>query len=261
DYARAGRRAASPVRRAVRGCGRSVRRNRNVYGAARVDTPARSSRISGSALRPDFSRARRRGRNGGRVEEERLKSILASLLFAAGEPVSVARLAAVFDDVPRATVQKALAEMASTYVVENRGIVIDEVAGGFQLRTPKEHALYVRKLLAARPPRLSRPMMETLAIIAYRQPITRPEIEQLRGVDSGAVLETLTERRLVKIAGRKEAPGRPIMYATTAEFLQTFGLKDLEALPDLSELREVEQQIESAEQQRMAEQSEASVPE
>ena len=104
-------------------------------------------------------------------------------------------------------------------------------------------------------------MMETLAIIAYRQPITRPEIEQLRGVDSGAVLETLTERRLVKIAGRKEAPGRPMMYATTAEFLQTFGLKDLEACPDLSELREVEQQIESAEQERMAEQGEEGVPE
>ena len=143
------------------------------------------------------------------MEEERLKSILASLLFAAGEPVSIARLAAVFDDVPRATVQKALAEMASQYAAENRGIVIDEVAGGYQMRTPKDHAGYVRKLLAARPPRLSRPLMETVAIIAYRQPITRPEIEQLRGVDTGGVLETLLEKRLVKIAGRKEAPGSP----------------------------------------------------
>src|SRR5208283_2782468 len=246
DYARAGRRAASPVRRAVRGCGRSVRRNRNLHGAARVDTPARSSRISGSALRPDFSRARRRGRNGGRVEEERLKSILASLLFAAGEPVSVARLAAVFDDVPRATVQKALAEMASTYVAENRGIVIDEVAGGYQMRTPKDHAGYVRKLLAARPPRLSRPLMETVPIIAYRQPITRPEIEQLRGVDTGGVLETLLERRLVRIAGRKDAPGRPMVYETTDEFLELFGLKDLEGLPDLSEFREIERAVEQA---------------
>ena len=162
------------------------------------------------------------------MEEERLKSILASLLFAAGEPVSIARLTAVFDDVPRATVQKALAEMASQYAAENRGIVIDEVAGGYQMRTPKDHAGYVRKLLAARPPRLSRPLMETVAIIAYRQPITRPEIEQLRGVDTGGVLETLLEKRLVKIAGRKEAPGRPIIYETTAEFLELFGLKDLE---------------------------------
>jgi segregation and condensation protein B len=180
------------------------------------------------------------------VEEERLKSILASLLFAAGEPVSIARLAAVFDDVPRATVQKALAEMASQYATENRGIVIEEVAGGYQMRTPKHHADYVRKLLAARPPRLSRPLMETVAIIAYRQPITRPEIEQLRGVDSGGVLETLLEKRLVRIAGRKEAPGRPIIYETTQEFLELFGLKDLEGLPDLSEFREIERAVEQA---------------
>jgi len=180
------------------------------------------------------------------VEEERLKSILASLLFAAGEPVSIARLAAVFDDMPRATVQKALAEMCSQYAAENRGIVIDEVAGGYQMRTPKDHAGYVRKLLAARPPRLSRPLMETVAIIAYRQPITRPEIEQLRGVDTGGVLETLLEKRLVKIAGRKEAPGRPITYETTPEFLELFGLKDLEGLPDLSEFREIERSVQQA---------------
>jgi len=180
------------------------------------------------------------------VEEERLKSILASLLFAAGEPVSIARLAAVFDDMPRATVQKALAEMASQYAAENRGIVIDEVAGGYQMRTPKDHAGYVRKLLAARPPRLSRPLIETVAIIAYRQPITRPEIEQLRGVDTGGVLETLLEKRLVKIAGRKEAPGRPMVYETTPEFLELFGLKDLESLPDLSEFREIERAVEQA---------------
>jgi segregation and condensation protein B len=187
------------------------------------------------------------------VDEERLRAVLESLLFASGEPVSLARLAAVLEPVPKDAIRKALSELKAGFYREGRGVMLDEVAGGYQLRTPKEHALYVRKLLAARPPRLSRPMMETLAIIAYRQPITRPEIEQLRGVDSGAVLETLTERRFVKIAGRKEAPGRPLMYATTAEFLQTFGLKDLDSLPDLGELREVEQRIESAEQQRLAE--------
>lgn len=180
------------------------------------------------------------------MDEARLKSILESLLFAAGEPVSIARLAAVFDDVPRAALQKTLTTMAAAYAAENRGIVIEEVAGGYQLRTPKEHAAYVRKLLAARPPRLSRPLMETAAIIAYRQPITRPEIEQLRGVDCGGVLETLLEKRLVKIAGRKDAPGRPIIYETTDEFLELFGLKDLEALPDLSEFREIERAVEEA---------------
>jgi len=136
--------------------------------------------------------------------------------------------------------------MAAEYSAENRGIVIDEVAGGYQMRTPKDHAGYVRKLLAARPPRLSRPLMETVAIIAYRQPITRPEIEQLRGVDTGGVLETLLERRLVKIAGRKDAPGRPMVYETTDEFLELFGLKDLESLPDLSEFREIERAVEQA---------------
>jgi segregation and condensation protein B len=171
------------------------------------------------------------------VEEERLKAILESLLFAAGEPVTLAQLASVLDSAPRDDIRRALAEMATAYAGGGRGLVLDEVAGGYQLRTPKEHALYVRKLLAAKPPRLSRPLLETVAIIAYRQPITRPEIEQLRGVDTGGVLETLLERRLVRIAGRKEAPGRPLMYATTSEFLEVFGLKDLQSLPDMEEFR------------------------
>jgi segregation and condensation protein B len=177
------------------------------------------------------------------VDEERLKSILFGLLFAAGEPVTVARLAAVLDDVPRGAIQRALNDMAAELSAQHRGVVIEEVAGGYQMRTPREHAAYVRKLLAARPPRLSRPLLETLAIVAYRQPITRPEIEQLRGVDSGAVLETLLERRLVKIEGRKEAPGRPMLYATTDEFLEVFGLKDLGSLPDLKEFREIEETV------------------
>jgi len=177
------------------------------------------------------------------VEEERLKAILESLLFAAGEPVSIARLAAVLDNVAPKEIRQALSAMAAIYASGARGIVLEEVAGGYRLRTPKEHALYVRKLLAAKPPRLSRPLLETLAIIAYRQPITRPEIEQLRGVDCGAVLDTLTERRLARIAGRKDAPGRPMVYATTPEFLETFGLKDLEQLPDLGELREIDATI------------------
>ena len=175
------------------------------------------------------------------MEEERLKAILESLLFAAGEPVPLARLAAVLDNVARDAIKKALGEMILGYGAGARGVILEEVAGGYQLRTPKEHALYVRKLLAAKPPRLSRPLLETLAIIAYRQPVTRPEIEQLRGVDSGGVLETLLERRLVRIAGRKEAPGRPIMYATSAEFLEVFGLRDLDGLPDLEEFKELEE--------------------
>jgi segregation and condensation protein B len=171
------------------------------------------------------------------VEEERLKSILESLLFAAGDPVAIPQLANALDDVPRETIRQALSKMAAEYAASGRGIMLEEVAGGYQLRTPKEHALFVRRLLAAKPPRLSRPLMETLAIIAYRQPITRPEIEQLRGVDSGGVLDTLIERSLIKVAGRKETAGRPMMYATSGEFLELFGLKSLESLPDLEEFR------------------------
>src|SRR5437899_4717196 len=182
-----------------------------------------------------------------RVEEERLKAILESLLFAAGEPVGLTQLANALDNVPREAIRTALSEMAADYAAGTRGIILEGIAGGYQLRTPKEHAFYVRRLLAAKPPRLSRPLLETVAIIAYRQPITRPEIEQLRGVDSGGVLDTLLERSLIKIAGRKEAPGRPIIYGTTPEFLETFGLKDLEGLPDLKEFREIERAVEQAE--------------
>ena len=174
------------------------------------------------------------------MEEERLKAVLESLLFAAGEPVALARLAAVLEDVPRDEIRRALAGMTVMYSDGARGIMLEEVAGGYQLRTASDNAPWVRKLLAAKPPRLSRPLLETIAIIAYRQPITRPEIEQLRGVDSGGVIETLLERKLIRIAGRKEAPGRPMEYATTPEFLEVFSLKDLSSLPDLEELRDVQ---------------------
>jgi segregation and condensation protein B len=175
------------------------------------------------------------------VEEERLKAILESLLFAAGVPVPLAQLVNVLETVPRDTVRLALADLASAYAASGRGIVLEEVANGFQLRTAQEHAFYVRKLLAAKPPRLSRPLLETVAIVAYRQPVTRPEIEQLRGVDCGGVIDTLLERRLIKIGGRKDAPGRPVIYVTTPEFLEVFSLKDLSNLPDLEEFRAIDE--------------------
>ena len=164
------------------------------------------------------------------------------------EPVSLARLATALEVVPRDELRKVLAEMTIEYSGAGRGIVLEQVAGGYQFRTAKDNAFYVRKLLATKPPRLSRPLMETVAIVAYRQPITRPEIEALRGVDCAAVIETLLERRMIKVAGRKDAPGRPLLYATTPEFLELFGLSDLSGLPDLGELREVEAAIEAGEE-------------
>jgi segregation and condensation protein B len=183
------------------------------------------------------------------LDEERLKAILESLLFAAGEPVSLNRLAAILDSVPKEEIRNALVALGSQYAQGGRGLTVEEVAGGYQLRTRKEFALQIRKLLAGKPPRLSRSLLETLAIVAYRQPVTRPEIEQVRGVDCGGVLETLLERRLIKIGGRKEAPGRPMLYETTPEFLEVFGLKDLDSLPDLKEFQEIQRAQEEAESQ------------
>ena len=174
------------------------------------------------------------------MEERLLKAILESLLFAAGEPVSLARMGNALESVPRDTIRQALTELTAAYLNDGRGLVLEEIAGGYQLRTPSAHAPYIRRLLSAKPPRLSRPLLETLSIIAYRRQVTRPEIEQLRGVDTGGVLETLLERGLIRIAGRKDAPGRPMFYETTPGFLELFGLKTLEELPDLEEFRAIE---------------------
>ena len=165
-----------------------------------------------------------------------LPAVLESLLFAAGAPVPIARLVEVLDGPGRAEVNRVLQQLAERYEREERGIRLVQVAGGWQLRTPAEHAPWVRRFLRERPPRLSRPMLETLAIVAYRQPCTRLDIEAVRGVDADAVLATLIERRLVRITGRKETPGRPLLYATTREFLEVFGLPDLNALPPLRDL-------------------------
>lgn len=177
------------------------------------------------------------------MEAERLRGILESLLLAAGEPVSLTRLGNALEDVPRETIKQELTAMAADYGREGRGFALEEIAGGYQLRTVKAHAPYVRRLLSAKPPRLSRPLLETLAIVAYRPQVTRPEIELLRGVDTGGVLETLLERGLIRIAGRKEVAGRPLIYETTPGFLELFGLKNIDALPDLEELRAIEETL------------------
>jgi len=122
------------------------------------------------------------------------------------------------------------------------GTVLTEVAGGWQLRTDPDSGEFVRRFLRVKPHRLTRAALETLAIIAYRQPVTRPEIEDVRGVDSGAVVKALLERRLIKILGKKDEVGRPILYGTTREFLEFFALKDLSALPTLREFHELSEE-------------------
>jgi segregation and condensation protein B len=170
---------------------------------------------------------------------DRLQAIVESLLFAAAAPVPLARLVQALDGHDRREIAAAVRRLGETYEREGRGLRVVEVAGGFQIRTVPEHGPWVRRLLGGKPPRLSRPMLETLAIIAYRQPCTRPEIEAIRGVDVDAVVTTLLERCMIRIVGRKEAPGRPILYGTTPEFLEVFGLPDLAALPPLRDLGEM----------------------
>lgn len=163
------------------------------------------------------------------MEDRQLKDVLEALLFASGDPVPLERLAdAVEEDQRR--VARVLDEMRAK---PRGGLVVAEVAGGWMLGTNPECAPYITRLLHAQPQRLSRAALQTLAIIAYRQPITSPEIEAIRGVSVDGVIGTLLAHGLIREAGRKQAPGRPILYETTDEFLRHLGLRDLDELPKL----------------------------
>jgi segregation and condensation protein B len=171
-----------------------------------------------------------------------LKGILEAILFVSGEPLSMDRILGVLEGVDRAELMSALRALQADYAVEGRGLQLVEVAGGLQITTRPDCAPWIKRLERAREgAKLSRSAMETLAIVAYKQPVVRGDIEQIRGVDSAAVLKTLLDRRLVRIVGRKDAPGRPIMYGTTRQFLQAFGLKDLSDLPALRDIKELKE--------------------
>jgi segregation and condensation protein B len=170
---------------------------------------------------------------------EALRSVVESLLFVAEEPLTLQRLAEVIDGAARSDIKVTLEEIGADLESHGRGVRLVEVAGGYQLRTPKENADWVKKFLGGRPPRMGRATLETLAIIAYRQPVTKAEIEAIRGVDVDGVVNTLMERNLIRAIGRKDVPGRPFLFGTTAEFLQLFKLKDLSELPTLKELDQI----------------------
>jgi segregation and condensation protein B len=168
---------------------------------------------------------------------ERLQSVVESLLFAADKPLTVARLKQLLRLRDGDAIQAALDALSADYA--GRGIVLHDVAGGYQLRTHPSNARWVQQLVAGRPVRLTRAQLETLAIVAYRQPITRPEIDEIRGVDSGGTLGLLLERGLIRVLGKKEEPGRPLLYGTTKDFLEFFNLNDLRELPTLREYHEL----------------------
>ena len=173
------------------------------------------------------------------MEDREVKSIIEALLFVAGEPVTLDTLRKIVE-VDKYNTDRILRDLINDYSINNSGLLILEVAGGFQMVTNPASAPWIKKLLStSMPKRLTQSSLETIAIIAYRQPIIKAEIEAIRGVNSDGVVKTLLDRRLVKILGRKEAPGRPLMYGTTQEFMQYFGLKDLAELPTLKEFEEM----------------------
>ena len=167
-----------------------------------------------------------------------LKSAVEALIFAADGPIPADLMAATMD-VSVTDIVEALNALEQDYTERPRGFFLQSVAGGYQLRTRPEFADYLRRLRKNRPFRFSRPALETLAIVAYRQPVTRAEIEYLRGVDSGSVLKTLLEKHLIRILGKKDIAGKPMIYGTTTVFLEVFGLADLSSLPTLNELSEL----------------------
>lgn len=171
------------------------------------------------------------------IEGSRLEAILESILFASDRPLGLADLKRLLGERDGKRLSAALESLREKRA--EAGIQLVSVAGGWQLRTHPANGAWVAKLVAGRPPRLSRAMMETLAIVAYRQPITRPEIDEIRGVDCGPVLHTLLDRGLIRVIGKKEEVGRPMLYGTTPEFLKIFSLKDLSELPTLREFHEL----------------------
>lgn len=161
---------------------------------------------------------------------------LEAIIFAAGGLARAAEIRRALPGLAPARIPDLVAEINEELAREGRPYEIAEVAGGFQFRTRPEYAEVIRAAQPDRKMRLSRPALETLAVIAYRQPLTRAELEEMRSVDCGAVLKGLLERSLLRIVGRRDAPGRPVLYGTSAEFLETFGLRSLRDLPTLREL-------------------------
>ena len=172
------------------------------------------------------------------MAEKMIKKIIEALLFVSQKPLTAQDLRQAIDGLEEEKVKEAVAELREDYVKSERSFGIAEIAGGYQIVTNPEFAPWIGKLFRKEEVRLSTPSMETLAIIAYKQPVTRSEVEKVRGVNTEGVLKTLLDKSLIKIRGRKDAPGRPITYGTTDEFLTRFGLKGLEYLPRLRDFSE-----------------------
>jgi segregation and condensation protein B len=176
---------------------------------------------------------------------ENIKAIIEALVLASEVPLTTEKICSVLEGVEKAEVTDAIDSLKAEYEDRGSGICLQEVAGGFQLQTRAEFANWVKKLKGTKPSSLSPAALETLAIVAYRQPVVKMEIESIRGVDVSAPLKGLLEKKLVRIVGRKDVPGKPIIYGTTKKFLEVFNLKDLSELPTMRELKEINEQSET----------------
>ena len=191
---------------------------------------------------------------------ENIKAVIEALIFASDAPLSLEKICIILSDVEKQEIKEALEKIVLEYNERQGGICLQEVAGGFQFRTRPELSPWVKKLKSSKPHSLSPAAMETLAIVAYKQPIVKSEIESIRGVDVGAPLKGLLDKKLIRIVGRKDVPGKPIIYGTTRKFLEVFNLKDLLDLPNLRELKELNQQQEIVEQEVVVEETIEDIP-
>jgi segregation and condensation protein B len=167
-----------------------------------------------------------------------IKSLLEALIFVSPTPIGLKKiLEVVGDGFPKKDIESALAQLVHDYASPERGLYLQEVADGFQFRTKPRFSEWIKRLKKISPARLSKAALETLAIIAYKQPVTRGEVQHLRGVEVDGIVRTLLEKNLIRIVGRKEIPGRPILYGTTQRFLELFELKNLSFLPSLEEIK------------------------
>jgi len=174
------------------------------------------------------------------MDLDALKSIVESLIFASDIPIPASQIKALVEEAKDSEIRKAVDALNLEYSQTNRAFSIVQVAGGFQMVTRENYAPWIRKLFLKRiTARLSQAALEALAVIAFRQPVSKPEIEAIRGVNSDGVIHTLLERKLITMTGRAEGPGRPLLYKTTQEFLRYFGVNDLSDLPKPRELEEL----------------------
>ena len=181
---------------------------------------------------------------------ENLKAIVETLIFVSETPLSAIRIKEILGDCEKAEIVDVIQELAKEYEDRKGGLILQEVAGGFQFRTNPDLSSWIKKLKGVKPAAISQPALETLAIIAYRQPVVKADIERIRGVDVSGPLKGLLDKKLVRMVGRKDVPGKPMLYGTTKRFLEVFNLSDLSELPTLRELKELQETYELQEKQR-----------